>query len=266
MRATQVSSIYRAIADVPFGVTLDFEFPRAVSLPFDYIMDTPSVSAIPKYDFSLERKILDQIEERRTREQLQALTVAEQKRLTEEKLQTLKAVTVSDLGSSGNMPKRTTLGAVSTTQPPISTILTSTTVNPAGRPGSVPPSSSPAPVATHGKPTSHLSAQSQDGLSPPTSFSEVNSRPSSHIGNFTSLAVTSGNNHPGSPTSGGYPPPGSSFPAHYPRPPVATSVPLGAPGSASVVTITSSSTAMTSSLPQLYPPTTITTTAASTSA
>ncbi|KAJ1970091.1 hypothetical protein IWQ62_000197 [Dispira parvispora] len=259
MRAAHISSIYRAIADVPFGVTLDFELPRTVSLPFDYIMDTTSVSAIPKYDFSLERKILDQIEERRTREQLQALTVAEQKRLTEEKLQALRAVSAHGLNSSGNLPKSAALGTASVTQRPISTSLTSAAMGPTERPGSVPPSASVAPMVAHDKSTSHLPApQSQGDLSPPTSFSEVNNRPSSHIGNFASLVANSGNIHPGSPAPGGYPPSGSSLPTHHPRPPVATSAPLSSPGSASVAAVVSTASAMMPSSPQLYPPTTTT--------
>ncbi|KAJ1905603.1 hypothetical protein IWQ60_012251 [Tieghemiomyces parasiticus] len=72
----QIASIYQPIADVPFGAQLGFKLPSPVSLPFDYIMVTDSVSAIPKYDFTLERKILAESEERAKAEKLQAQTTA----------------------------------------------------------------------------------------------------------------------------------------------------------------------------------------------
>ncbi|KAJ1975923.1 hypothetical protein H4R35_002924 [Dimargaris xerosporica] len=83
MRSSEISSIYRVVADVPFGAQFGFELPTPVSLPFDYIMVTDSVSSIPKYDFSLEKKLANEMEDRRRREQLEALTDAQKKRNAE---------------------------------------------------------------------------------------------------------------------------------------------------------------------------------------
>ncbi|KAJ1978093.1 hypothetical protein H4R34_003331 [Dimargaris verticillata] len=103
MRSGEISSIYRGVADVPFGAQFDFEFPTPVSLPFDYIMVTDSVSSIPKYDFSLEKKLANEMEGRRRREQLETLTNAQKKRNAENTLFARHAATSSLLTTTGHV-------------------------------------------------------------------------------------------------------------------------------------------------------------------
>ncbi|KAJ1919297.1 hypothetical protein H4219_002059 [Mycoemilia scoparia] len=71
--------MYEPVVDIPMQFKLPFEVPSMVTNPFDQIRETQTVRQIPKYDFSLEVKVINEAKRQQEEDALQeAQKISEQ--------------------------------------------------------------------------------------------------------------------------------------------------------------------------------------------
>ncbi|PVV02297.1 hypothetical protein BB560_003255 [Smittium megazygosporum] len=125
--------IYTGLEGVKLKFKLPFDFPDTVSLPLDFISETKPVKDIPKYDFELENRIINEEKTYKQEEEMQQMIVAQQQLFVMEYLSKKK-----NRNSKQKYPKPTQEASMISGIKLNTPTTSSTGINPPGKYSSVP--------------------------------------------------------------------------------------------------------------------------------